>query len=209
MLHALLLNADYSPIKVVRWERAVELVLDGKAVTVEPFAGRFVRSMSLALPWPAVISLRRYAVLRGRVRFSARNVLARDAWTCMYCGIRPRASDGRPIREALTLDHVIPRAHAKNGMVFLPWSRKWTKVTCWENATTACVSCNMRKGARTPMQAAMNLRSYPRAPTQADALRMMLSRFVTLPTEWEPYLPADWSAVAMTPAPEAWEAEEG
>ena len=34
MPYVLLLNADYTPTKVIRWERAVELVLEGKAVEV-------------------------------------------------------------------------------------------------------------------------------------------------------------------------------
>lgn len=191
-MHTLQLNADYSPMKVLRWERAVELVLDGKAVTVVAFEGRFVRSVSLAVPWPAVIALRRYAQTRGRVRFSSRNVQARDAYTCSYCGLRPRLADGRPDRTALTLDHVIPRAQAKDGAVYLPWSRRWVNVTCWENSAAACRPCNARKADRSPAQAGMLLRSYPRPPTQADVLRMMLGRLHGVPMEWEAWLPENW-----------------
>ena len=53
-LPVLQLNADYTPNKVLRWERAVELLMMGKAVTCTPYPGRFVRSPSLAIPWPAV-----------------------------------------------------------------------------------------------------------------------------------------------------------
>ncbi len=48
-MQTLQLNADYTPMKVIRWERAVELVLDQRAVTGVPDEGRFVRSASLAL----------------------------------------------------------------------------------------------------------------------------------------------------------------
>lgn len=192
MRFVLQLNADYAPMKLVRWERAVELVLDGKAVTVQPWEGHFVRSPSLALPWPAVVALRRYAQVRGRVRFSSRNVVARDHYTCQYCGLQPRLSDGRPDRNALTLDHVVPRAQARHNTVFLPWSRRWVNVTCWENAVAACRPCNTRKADRTPQQAGMTLRSLPRVPTTADVLRLSLGRVGQLPAEWTPYIPERW-----------------
>lgn len=191
-VHALLLNADYAPMKVIRWERAIELVLESKAVTVASYEGKFVRSMSLAMPWPSVIVLKRYTRVRERVRYSSRNVQARDLWTCAYCGLRPRTPEGRPDRKMLTLDHVIPRAQAKKGEVFLPWSRKWVKVSCWENAVAACPNCNMRKADRTPQQANLTLRAYPRVPTQIDALRITLERITQVPPSWLEYLPEGW-----------------
>lgn len=190
--HVLQLNADYTPMKVVRWERAVELVLDAKAMTVQAYPGRFVRSTHLALPWPAVIALRRYARTRGRVRFSSRNVIARDHFTCQYCGLRPRLSDGRPDRVELTTDHVIPRAQARDGVVYLPWSRQWVNVTCWENCAAACRNCNSRKADMTPVQANMPLRQYPRVPSQNDVLRMALGRVGPVPEEWRAFLPEGW-----------------
>jgi 5-methylcytosine-specific restriction endonuclease McrA len=201
-MYVLQLNADYTPMKVLRWERAIEIVLDSKAVTVTPFEGRFIRSASLAIPWPAVVALRRYAPARGRVRFAARNVQARDAYTCAYCGLRPRHPDGRPDRDSLTLDHVIPRAQARQGTVYLPWSKRWVNVTCWENAVTACRSCNHRKADRSPAQAGMPLRVYPRVPTHADALRMTLARFPTVPAEWVTWLPEGWRTAGVSDAAE-------
>lgn len=200
-MRALLLNADYTPMKVLPWERAVELVLEGKAVTVTPYPGRFIRSERLALPWPAVLALCKYARPTGRVRFSTRTVLARDAYTCAYCGLRPTRADGRPDREVLTLDHVVPRAQAKGGLVHLPWAKRWVRVSCWENAITACRSCNARKADRTPAQANMPLRSLPRVPTAADVLRMNLARVGRLPEEWTAYVPESWmEVVAAEPA---------
>ena len=35
----------------------------------------------------------------------------------------------------------------------------------WMNVVTACRACNQRKGNRTPEEAAMPLRTRPRAPT--------------------------------------------
>lgn len=188
----LLLNADYSPMKLVPWEHAVEMVLEGKVITVESYEGEYVRSERLAVPWPAVVALKRYKTVKSRVKFSARNVVLRDGGVCSYCGIRPRTSDGRIDRTMLTFDHVIPRAQNDNGAVYLPWSKKWVNVTCWENATTACRRCNMQKGARSPQQAGMTLRSVPRIPTSNDVMRMNLTRLRNVPREWEQYLPPGW-----------------
>lgn len=183
------LNADYSPIQVVAWESAIELVLAEKAAVVESVAGRFVRSERLVLPWPSVIALRRYKTVKARAKFCGRNVILRDGGRCSYCGVAPRRNDGTIDRTDLTLDHVVPRAQARHGAVFLPWSRKWVNLSSWENATTACRSCNSWKADRTPEQAGMRLLVFPRVPTHADVLRMSLARAHT-PAAWAPYLPA-------------------
>lgn len=182
------LNADYSPIQVVAWESAVELVLAEKASVIEAVPGRFVRSERLVLPWPSVIALRRYKTVKARAKFCGRNVILRDGGRCSYCGVAPRRADGTIDRTDLTLDHVVPRAQARHGAVFLPWSRKWANLSSWENATTACRSCNSWKADRTPDQAGMRLLVLPRIPTHADVLRMSLARAHT-PPSWAPYLP--------------------
>lgn len=183
------LNADYTPMKIASWERAVEMILCGSAVSVVDIQGRFIRSERLVLPWPAVIALRRYQNVRARVRFNARAILARDAFTCQYCGFAPTHPDGRPDRDQLTMDHVVPRAQAVGGKVTLYWARKTVNVTCWENATTACKRCNQRKADRTPAQAGLVLRSIPRLPTQTDILRMQLAKLRQAPAEWADFLP--------------------
>jgi|SRR3989344_4041663 len=183
--HVLQLNADYTPQKLIRWERAIELILDGKATLVESTEGRFVRSARLALPWPAVIALKKYSINRGKVRFHQRSVIARDNYTCQYCGIHDSA--GR-----LTMDHVIPRAQAKDNRVYLPWSKKWVSISCWENCVAACKSCNSNKADRTPAQANMKLGTIPRIPTSADTVRIMLGRIKSVPSEWMTYLPDSW-----------------
>lgn len=189
MRSTLQLNADLSPLRVTPWTSAMELIFEGKAYTVEAYEGEFVRSERLAVPWPAVIALKRYAHVRPRVKFSPRMVILRDGARCAYCGVQPRRADGSVDLRALTLDHVVPRAHAKNGAVYLPWSRKWVNVTCWENGAAACRACNSRKDARTPEQADMTLRAVPRVPTQQDVLRMAVSRLRDVPPQWVPYLP--------------------
>ena len=189
MNQVLKLNADYSAIGIVPWSEAVELILGNKASAVENIEGKFVRSERLALPWPAVIALKRYKQVRSRVKFSGKNVILRDMGRCNYCGCMPRLNDGRIDRKELTLDHVVPRAAAQSGAVFLPWSKKWVNVTSWENATTACKRCNSWKADRSVSDAGMKLLVYPRTPTQADVLRMALSNVRHIPEAWRTYLP--------------------
>ncbi len=188
--HALLLNADYRPVKVISWERAISLILEDKADLVIGYVGEFIRSVALVFERPAVVRLRRFAELRARARFNRANVLARDDYTCVYCGLRP-LTRGKPDLVQLTLDHVVPRAQGRNGRVFLPWAKKSVPITCWENVITACYTCNNRKADRTPAQAGLQLRVPPRAPSPMDLLRMSLTR-VPVPREWDDYIPEGW-----------------
>jgi len=186
---ALLLNADYRPIKVISWVRAVCLFLDDKVELVEAYVDQAIRTASATLPRPAVVRLRRFVRLDGRVRFSRQNVLARDGYRCCYCGVRPRLGDG-PDLESLTIDHVIPRARSRDGRVWLPWRQATVPVTCWENVVTACAACNFRKADGTLARAGMKLAAWPRAPSSMDVLRMSLVQ-VHIPEEWKTYLPQE------------------
>ena len=188
----LLLNADYSPIKVISWERAVVMLLDEKVRLVEEYAGRAVRSARNTMAFPAVVALVKYADSPTKVRFNRSNVLARDGYTCRYCGVRPLTRSGNPKIEELTLDHVVPRAQSVNGFVTLPWSGKRVPITTWENVVCACVDCNSTKADRTPGQAGMVLKGHPRRPTVWDAVRMSLTK-ANIPEEWKLYIPQDAS----------------
>jgi 5-methylcytosine-specific restriction endonuclease McrA len=190
--HALLLNADYQPIKVISWERAFSLLLEEKVDLVVGYAKDLIRSVSLSFEKPAVVRLREFYRPRNRMRFNRQNVLARDGYTCAYCGTMPLRR-GRPDLEQLTLDHVIPRAQSKGGTVRTA-AGKTVSVTCWENIVTACYDCNAVKADRTPAQAKMSLRYQPRAPSTLDALRMTIIK-AKIPTEWIDYLPegSGWS----------------
>ncbi len=140
----LVLNSTYEPLNIVPVQRAIVLLLKEKAEVVEA-AERQIRAEHLAMEWPLVIRLIAYVPLPRRLPLplSRRTVLARDMYTCQYCG-------GQPGRQQLTVDHVIPRSRGGK--------------TIWENVATACGSCNRRKGDRTPDEARMQLRSKPARP---------------------------------------------
>lgn len=186
-MDVLLLNADYRPVQVVPWERAVGLLLADKVHQVESYAGRFIRSERLEIAWPCVVSLVRYARTQVRPRLERGSLFARDGYTCAYCGVTPLNREGRPDRSRLTVDHVVPRSRASRGRVVLPWSGATVPVSSWENLVTACGPCNHDKADRTPDEAGLILDPVPRRPTGADLLRMALSR-ADVPDVWREYL---------------------
>ncbi|MCB9762143.1 MAG: HNH endonuclease [Alphaproteobacteria bacterium] len=184
----LLLNADYTPLSVLGWQRAVNLLLDEKANVVVEYAGRVIRSQSFDLPWPAVVALHRYRKHSERVRFNRISVIARDSASCQYCGVTPRGRNGRLAIDELTLDHVVPRARAVDGRVRLPWSGRRVPVTSWENVVIACEPCNHRKADRLPEEAGMTLRRPPHRPSSREILHANLLR-ARIPEEWRMFLP--------------------
>ena len=84
----------------------------------------------------------------------------------------PRRSNPR-YRHTWTKDHVVPVAHG---------GRK-----DWENIVTCCITCNRRKGGRTPEQAGMRLVRLPRRPDKAPALRITIG-LRDAPESWRDYL---------------------
>ena len=86
---------------------------------------------------------------RERVPAVVREMLfARDRHVCAYCGGRYRLAE-------LTAEHVLPQS--KGGR------------DSWTNLVSACKPCNLRKGDRTPEQAAMPLLYVPYVPSQHEA----------------------------------------
>jgi len=165
MTQVLVLNATYEPLNVVSVRRAVVLLLKEKAEIVEA-AQAWLRAERAVLPVPLVIRLVYYVRISRAfgLPLSRRTVLARDGYTCQYCGSQPG-------KAFLTIDHVIPR------------SRGGT--TCWENVVTACAPCNRRKGDRTPEEAHM---PNPRRPARPRYLAITWLTGTVTPVAWEKYL---------------------
>jgi 5-methylcytosine-specific restriction endonuclease McrA len=165
MSHVLVLNATYEPLNVVSVRRAVLLLLKEKAEIVEA-AEAWLRSERAALPVPLVIRLVYFVRLPRRfaLPLSRRTVLARDHYTCQYCGAQPG-------RANLTIDHVLPRSRGGE--------------TRWDNVVTACGPCNRRKGNRLPEEARMPVLRQPRRPRY---LAMTLLTGSSAPEVWGKYM---------------------
>src|SRR6267143_1939061 len=155
MEQTLLLNASYEPLKIVDWRKAVTLWCQGKVEVISVY-DREIRAVSISFKLPSVIRLLRYIKIKRRfdyVPFSRANIYARDNHACQYCG------DDFPPSE-LTFDHVVPVAQG---------GRK-----DWENIVTCCVTCNRKKGGRTPAEAGMHLMRMPKRPDSAPAIRIIV-----------------------------------
>lgn len=168
MQGVLVLNASYEPLSVVSLKRAVVLLLKEKAEIVEA-AEAVLRAEHITLPLPLVIRLVYYVRLPRRLSLplTRRTILARDHYTCQYCGAQPG-------RAELTVDHVVPKSQGGK--------------TVWENVVTACRACNQRKGHLSPAQAGLRLRSEPQRP------RYVALAFLSEPaqaTVWGKYLRAE------------------
>ncbi|MBI4641484.1 MAG: HNH endonuclease [Candidatus Tectomicrobia bacterium] len=166
MFNVLLLNATYEPLKVISWQRAITLLTLGKVEVIEEY-DREVRSVSFVLKMPSVVRLLRFIrAPKQKVRFSRHNIYARDKFSCQYCR-KPYPS------EDLTYDHVIPRA--RGGL------------TEWTNIVTSCISCNKKKGGRTPEEAGMKLLRKPETPHWVPAMTITMTLKQT-PESWRDYL---------------------
>lgn len=165
----LLLNATYEPLCVVSSRRAVVLVLTEKAVPVENGDG-FLRSVSWAVPVPAVVRLTRYVRVpyRAQVPLTRKAVFARDGGRCAYCGAA-----------ATSIDHVIPRSRGGEHT--------------WENVVASCGRCNHTKADRVISELGWRLRTVPRAPT-GMAWRVLGAR--PPDPRWIAYLDGDAQATA-------------
>ena len=160
----LVLNASFEPINVCTVRRAAVLVLKDKAVLLER-AERPLRSERLSLDRPTVIRLISFVRIprdaHGR-KITRKAVLARDSWTCQYCGTR---------KPGLTVDHVIPRSRGGKSV--------------WENIVASCATCNRRKGSHLPREIKMHPHTKPRAPGPTVFIRIASP---TIPHAWQPYL---------------------
>jgi 5-methylcytosine-specific restriction endonuclease McrA len=178
-LSVLVLNRSFVAVHIVNVRRALTLLFRDLAEVVHIEQGHFaaysleswrelsemrarfrgpdedwIRAVGYELQAPRVIRL--VSCDRGPrqgLRFNRRNVFARDANVCQYCGRNFPTSE-------LSLDHVVPRSRGG--------------VTSWENIVCACVACNVRKGGRTPQEARMQLIRHPVKPKRSPLLSIKL-----------------------------------
>jgi 5-methylcytosine-specific restriction endonuclease McrA len=162
----LLLNANYEPLNVCTMRRAMSLLLLGKAEVLEQREKplQTIRGKQTA---PSVLKMR-YPVRRPmpKLRLSRHSILARDNYTCQYCGVKGKD---------LTIDHVHPR-----------WAGG---PQTWDNLVACCRKCNLKKGDKTPAQANMKLARKPRRPHFVPYLSLPVYLRAKSRRDWEFYLP--------------------
>ncbi len=162
----LVLNASYEPINVCATRRALVLLLKGVA-SIEEHGQAHVHSSRHTLRVPSVIRLLDYRRIPHQTRaLSRKNILLRDRYTCQYCHKTLPSGE-------LTLDHVMPRSRAGD--------------SSWENLVACCITCNNRKGNRTPDEAGMNLARSPR-PFSLHTSRHLMRLLARSDDQWRKYL---------------------
>ena len=100
----------------------------------------------------AVRSMDPHAVEQRVPGLTNRGLFRRDDYMCMYCG------EEFTVR-LLTRDHVTPLSRGG--------------ADTWENAVTACRSCNQRKDDRLPQDLGWKLLALPYAPNGAEGLILL------------------------------------
>jgi 5-methylcytosine-specific restriction endonuclease McrA len=168
----LVLNRNYTAVRVVSARRAFSLLYRNCAEVIDAHdeqwdvldfeawvdlsqarasqQDQFVCTPRYRILVPRVIRLVEYdKVPRREVKFSRRNILARDENRCQYCGKRLPTSQ-------LSLDHVTPKSRGGK--------------STWTNVVAACNPCNTRKGGRMPWEASMKLRRVPAVPKKNPLL---------------------------------------
>ena len=151
-MRTLVLNSGFEPLHLVSWQKAICLVLIGKAEVVAEY-DEFINTVSDTFALPSIVRLKRYVrVVQHitRVRCTRRNILMRDGYKCQYCGINLTQKTG-------TVDHIRPRS--KGGLME------------WKNVVASCGTCNRKKGSRMLKQIGLKLLSEPRRPTWFEILK--------------------------------------
>jgi 5-methylcytosine-specific restriction endonuclease McrA len=129
-MSTLLLNSDASPVSILplsilSWQDSIRYLITEKAAVLDWYEDRIVRSEHWETRIPAVMMLNTFQKRKNIIRFSKQNVFLRDMYQCQYC-------NDTVDKKTATLDHVLPISHGGG--------------TDWLNCTTACSSCNSRKG---------------------------------------------------------------
>lgn len=195
--HVLVLNRHWLAVRVTDARRAFSLLFRNLAEVVRVEDGSYiahdfeswadlsiardqfqsdtyewVRTVRFQIAVPKVIRLLGYDRLpRQNVKLNRRNIFARDRNHCQYC-------DGHFPTSELSLDHIRPRSQGGG--------------STWGNLVCCCVSCNSKKGGRTPLQARMKLVRTPVKPKRNPliSLRMGSDKYAS----WKAFLDhAYWS----------------
>jgi 5-methylcytosine-specific restriction endonuclease McrA len=152
MERVVVLNGDFSFLNVIPWQRAICMVIKGKAEVLK-YSDKVIKiAEGKIMQIPLVLKLIKIVrmIYRTRVPFSKRNVMIRDGYKCTYCGST----------DTLTIDHVIPIS--RNGK------------SDFDNCVTCCKTCNAKKKDRTPSEAKMYMKKKPYSPTISEFIKIRL-----------------------------------
>ncbi len=152
-----MLDSVGTPIRWAGIHKALGYYTSGKIIT-ELGESRFTLrgGVNDATGKVSELSANSIVMIRGRhqmpmgadkVALNKLSLFSRDRQLCAYCGNHFKEDD-------LTTEHITPVSRGgRQG---------------WMNLVTACRSCNVRKGSRTPEEANMPLRYTPYVPNRFE-----------------------------------------
>lgn len=161
----LVLNSNYLPLNVCNLKRAIVLLLKEKAEVIE-YDSIKIHSEKQIFEAPSIIKLF-YLVKKPKtiVKLNRKSILARDNFTCQYCGRRS---------ENLTIDHIIPKRLGGESK--------------WKNLVSACRKCNSKKADKTLEQVNMKLIKQPQAIKFLPFFALSKELSLTNYKQWKKYL---------------------
>jgi 5-methylcytosine-specific restriction endonuclease McrA len=160
--------------------RAISLVFLGK-VDVLHENGDVLHSASRHYRIPSVVRLRSHIRRPApQLKLSRRSILARDNYTCQYCG--HRGTD-------LTIDHVIPK--------------RMGGPTSWDNLVCCCKRCNTKKSDKSLAQLGYTLKQPPKKPKYVPFISLTKYINSTRNEVWRDYLPVVYDFGKESSQPES------
>lgn len=154
----ILLNTDYLPLGLISLRKAIKLIVKEKVEVIKSHSTEVLYNFekTFKIFYPLVLRLIKFIrrIYGVKVRFSKRNVLIRDNFTCMYCGA--------DIKRYSTLDHVIPKSLGGK--------------STFDNIVACCLECNNKKDNRLPSKIGMYLIKQPYTPTINQFILLQIKR---------------------------------
>ena len=168
MQSTLVLNASYEPLGVVPSQRAINLILAEKAMSIDD-SEHVIHGATMSINVPYVIRMNyfiRKTHITKDVPFSRRGVLVRDNFRCAYCGKRNT--------DNMTIDHIIPKS--KGGR------------HSWDNCVTSCLKCNGHKKDNTLAESGLTLRIKPTVPNVYSGILLRVLNYPPAFEAWSNYV---------------------
>lgn len=143
MMKALILDANYYPIRIVDWQKAMILFFTDRAQVVDYHEDIQIHSSTRSFKLPKVLRLYSKITNLAHIKFNRENLFTRDDYQCQYCY-------KEFVKKDLTFDHVFPKSRGGS--------------TSWTNIVACCAPCNSKKADKTPKEAGMRLLKKPIEP---------------------------------------------
>lgn len=168
MNRTLLIDKNYMALLIIPWQKAAKLLVKGKAEPVQSTNSIVVATGEGSFSVPSIIRLLvtiPWRAHKSRMKFSRRNVMIRDNYLCVYCGIKLGKQGG-------TIDHVVPRARGGQ--------------STYTNCVASCKSCNNKKADKRLDETDFILKEKPRRPSFITLYKYHLRDYS--PEEWNSYI---------------------